>query len=239
MLHRTLAVFMCFMPLALTAYAQPAINSGANTDNSTASLPLRNVQIEVRQVQREDGQRSGVQGNTRVDVGTNGLGGQGSQISINGQLQVEQRQSRQSNSATQYALVLNGRSTRISLGTSTPLRLMQTYFRNGALFMTPGTVMLQTNTGFVATPRWDGSDRVELEISAQQAVPAGTASRGLAGVGISQTSSTSSTLVLPLGEWTTVAQSEQDSSGASSGLGGTAEQSARSGYDVQVRLTIK
>lgn len=236
MMPCTLGIFVCFMPLALTAYAQQAINSEASTESSVASLPLRNVQIEVRQVQREDSQRSGVQGNSRVDVGTNGRDGQ---IAINGQVQVEQRQSRQSSSATQYALVLNGRSSRLSLGTSTPLRLMQTYFRNGALFITQGTVMLEANTGFVATPRCSGGERVELEISAQQASRAGANTTGASGNTAIQTSGTSSTLVLPLGEWVTVAQSEQDSSSSTSGLGGIGNQTRSSGSDVQVRLTLK
>ena len=236
MMPRTLGIFVCFVALALTAYAQTAINSGASTESSAASLPLRNVQIEVRQVQREDSQRSGVQGNTRVDVGSIGRDGQ---ISINGQLQVEQRQSQQSSSAMQYALVLNGRSTRLSLGTSTPLRLMQTYFRNGALFITQGTVMLEANTGFVATPRWSGGERVELEISAQQASRARANTNGASGNGAIQTSAMSSTLVLPLGEWVTVAQSEQDSSSSTSGLGGVGNRTRNSGSDVQVRLMLK
>lgn len=233
MMLRTLGIFICFMPLALTAYAQSAINSGASTESTATSLPLRNVQIEVRQVQREDTQRAGVQSSTRVELGTGG------QLEANGQLKVEQRQSRQSSSATQYALVLNGRSTRISLGSSTPLRLMQTYIRNGTLFVTQGTVMLQANTGFVATPRWTGGDRVELEISAQQSNPAGAGVRGTSDTGAIQTSGASSTLVLPLGEWTTVAQSEQDDVRTTSGVGSASSQTGYSGSDVQVRLTVK
>jgi hypothetical protein len=223
MMPRTLGILMLFMPLALTAYSQPTINSGTSAGISATDLPQRNVQIEVRQLQREDKQRAGVQ--VRTPSGSI----QGSSIASHGQLQVEQRQSRQSNNTTQYALVLNGRSTRVNLGSSTPLRLMQTYVRNGALFITQGTVMLEAHTGFVATPRWHGGDRVELEISAQQSGRTGAL----------QTSNTSSTLLLPVGEWVTVAQSEQDSSSSTSGLGGIGNQTRSGGSDVQVRLTLK
>jgi hypothetical protein len=200
---------------------------------TASALPLRNVQIEVRQVQQDNSERSGIQTNPRVDIDRNG------QISMGGQLQIQQRQSSQTNNVRQYALVLNGNSTRISLGTSTPLRLVQTSLRNGVVVTTPGAVLISSNTGFVATPRWSGSDRVELDISAQQTHTPSSLSTSTGDSFTRQISSTSNTLVLPLDVWTTIAQSEQDTSGSLSNLGGNSNQSGRAGYDVQVRLTIK
>lgn len=202
-----------------------------------STLPLRNVQIEVRQVQQGSSERAGVETtNPRVEIDRNG------QVNVGGQLQIQRRQSSQSSNARQYALVLNGNSTRISLGTSTPVRLVHTVVRNGVVVITEGVALLDSGTGFMATPRWNGSDRVALEISAQQQTQA-TGSLGAntntTGGFTRQVSGTSSTLVLPLDVWTTIAQSEQDTAGSSQGLGGGSSQSGRTGYDVQVRLSIK
>jgi hypothetical protein len=184
--------------------------------SAQTALPMRNVQIEVRQVLSQDSQRAGVEGAARVQVERNG------QVGVAGQLQLQQRQTTQSNSVGQYALVLNGRSTRIALGSSTPLRVWQSYLRNGAPVYIQGTVMVDTGSGFWATPRWDGGQWVELEIAAQQ-----------------MNASVSSTLVLPLNEWTTIAQSDQNMVGSSAGLGGSSNQSGHTASDVQVRLTIR
>jgi hypothetical protein len=237
---------LCFATLAHPVLAQvsPAVIAReaaaiANQNNTNpqataaaaaaaaSALPLRNVQIEVRQVQQDSTERAGIEAtNPRVEIDRNG------QVNVGGQLQIQRRQSSQTSSARQYALVLNGNSTRITLGTSTPVRLVQTVVRNGVVVSTQTVGLLDSGTGFIATPRWNGSDRVALEISAQQTqATVGSFSR--------QVSGTSSTLVLPLDVWTTIAQSEQDTSGSSSSLGGGTSQSGRSGYDVQVRLTIK
>lgn len=190
-------------------------------------LPLRNLQIEVRQVQHEDSQRAGLESHGGVRVNPDGS------VAVAGQVRAQDTQARQSGTAVQQVLVLNGRSAHIALRTDTPVRLMQTFARNGVLVFTQGTVLLQRGTGFRATPRWDGSDRVELEIAAQQALNTSVAGAGQA------SSSTASVLVLPLGEWMTVAQSEQQTSDNRSGLGGTVTQASQTSTDVQVRLTVR
>jgi hypothetical protein len=190
-------------------------------------LPLRNLQIEVRQVQHEDVQRAGLESHGGVRVNPDGS------VALAGQVQAKDTQARQSGTAVQQVLVLNGRSAHIALRTDTPVRLMQTIARNGVLVFTQGTVLLQKGTGFRATPRWDGSDRVELEIAAQQALNTSVASTGQA------SNSTASVLVLPLGEWMTVAQSEQQTSDSRSGLGGMVNQASQISTDVQVRLTAR
>lgn len=211
------------MPLCLAAIAQPAPDLIAKT----SPLPLRNLQIEVRQVQHEDRQRAGLESHGGVRVNPDGS------LAVTGQVRAQDTQARQSATAVQQVLVLNGRSAHIAVRTDTPLRLMQTFVRHGVLVFTQGTVLLQTGTGFLATPRWDGSDRVELEIAAQQAVNTSPA-------GIPQPSnSMRSVLVLPLGEWMTVAQSEQQTTDARSGLAGTFSQASQTSTDVQVRLTVR
>jgi hypothetical protein len=131
--------------------------------------------------------------------------------------------------AQQQVLVINGRSASVALRSSTPLRLMQTRFRGGRPYLVPGVVLLDASTGFIATPRWDGSDVAELELSATQASPAMPGARGLQG------SSSASSVYVNLGEWVTVAESAVDSQG--SGWGGTDSRQQRS--ELQVRLTVR
>lgn len=185
--HLVLAKFMAVTPV-VQAYA--AIISGAQ---SNAELPLRNLQIEVRQVRHDNAQTADSASDT-------------SQQSI------------------QRILVLNGHKARIALRNSTPLRVMQSFVRNGTLLITQGTVLLESGTGFVATPRWDGSEWVELAISARGADPG---------------AHMSSVLMVPLGEWTTVARSEQSYSASQSGTGGTGTQTLQTDTDVELRLTVR
>ena len=187
--RRHALVVASFWPLAPAGYAQAAPDSIANL----SPLPLRNLLIEVRQVQSDDSQRAGVE-----------LGNRGG---------VQMNQSRNSGSATQQALVLNGRPVRLGLQTTTPIRLLQGFVRNGRVVTTVGTVLLEAGTGFSATPRWDGGALVELELAAQQALRASNAVPGAV-----SSSTTSSVLALPLDEWTTVGESEQSSQSSNSGL---------------------
>lgn len=228
MKRRSLLIYASFLPLALMEHAQAAPDSIANP----TALPLRNLQIEVRQVQSGESQRNeaGSAGGVQID-------NQG-QVAVQGTLRLQQRQSQQSSTANQLVLVLNGRSARIALGTVWPLRVFQTWLRDGRLITTQGTLLLQAGTGFSATPRWDGSEVVELEIAAQQA-PGNTGNSGNAVSALQNNSSTTSVVVVPLGEWSTVAQSEQNSQDQQSGLAGSARASTQSRTDVQVRVTAR
>jgi hypothetical protein len=205
-----------------------AICTAQSLPPAAQPLPLRNLMIEVRQVQSSSRDTSGITGSGVVTLGSGGQSG------INGQLQIQQRSQTQSGSTGQLALVLNGRSTRISLGSSVPFRVYQTYWRNGQRVLGQGTVLLEAGTGFSATPRWDGSDVVELEIGAQQALSALSQPGGL-----NPQASVGSTVIVPLGEWSTIAQSEQSSSSTDRGLGGTGNSASQSSVEMQVRVTVR
>ncbi|WP_146097399.1 hypothetical protein [Rhodoferax sp. TS-BS-61-7] len=208
--RRHALVFASFWPLALMEYALAAPDLIANP----STLPMRNLLIEVRQVQSDDSQRTGVELGNRPGVQMN--------------------QSRNSGSATQQALVLNGRPVRLGLQTTTPIRLLQGFVRNGRVVTTVGTVLLEAGTGFSATPRWDGGALVELELAAQQALRSGSALPGA-----TATSGTSSVLALPLDEWTRVGESEQSSQSSTSGLTGGQQQSGVVRTEVQVRVSVR
>jgi hypothetical protein len=207
-----LALFWHLVP---TVYAQTAINSGANA----TPLPLRNLLIEVRQVQSEDGQQAG------VDV-------QGGRVT--GGL----AQGRSSGTAVQQILILNGRPARIAVQTQTPLRLLQSFVRNGQIIITQGTVLIEAGTGFSALPRWDGGDVVEVELNTQQALRPLFPQAGAVNAQSAQ-SSTGSNMLFPLGEWMTVAESEQNLQNNQQRLRGAQTQSGVAKTEVQLKVSLR
>jgi hypothetical protein len=211
MKRRRALIYASFWPLASVDIAQAAPDLIANS----GVLPLRNLRIEVRQVQADDSQRAGVE-----------IGGPG-------QPSAQLNQSRSSGTTTQQALVLNGRPVRLLLQTTTPIRLLQGFVRNGRVVISQGTVLLEAGTGFSATPRWDGGALVELELAAQQALRPGSAVPGT-----SASSANSSVLALPLDEWTTVGESDQNYDNRNSGLTGAQQQSGNTRTEIQVRVSL-
>ncbi len=204
-----------FWHLAPAVYAQAAINSGANA----TPLPPRNLLIEIRQVQSEDGQRAG------VDV-------QGGRVT--GGL----AQGRSSGTAVQQILILNGRPARIAVQTQTPLRLLQSFVRNGQIVTTQGTVLIEAGTGFSALPRWEGGDVVEVELNTQLALRPLFPTAGMVNAPPAQ-SSTGSSMLLPLGEWMTVAETEQNLQNNQQSLRGAQLQSGLTRTEVQLRVSLR
>lgn len=202
----------------------PALPS-AQTVVTPAPLPLRNLLIEVRQDdgRNDSSERVAADVNARVQPGR-------SEVDI--AIEARRRESTRSGSAQQQVLVLNGRPTAISLGSAVPLRLRQFIVQNGIRRSLPGTVWVQAGTGFTATPVWEGGDTVYLELVATQGrQPLGPQA------------STSTTLMLPLDEWTTIADSEdvQDQRQNAAGLGGGGRDTRSSSQSlrVQVRVSVR
>ncbi|MFZ5565536.1 MAG: hypothetical protein ACOY95_00885 [Pseudomonadota bacterium] len=202
----------------------PALPS-AQTVVTPAPLPLRNLLIEVRQDdgRSDSNERVAADVNARVQPGR-------SEVDV--AIEARRRESIRSGSAQQQVLVLNGRSTAISLGSGVPLRLRQFIVQNGIRRSVPGTVWVQAGTGFMATPVWEGGDSVYLELVATQGrQPLGPQA------------STSTTLMLPLDEWTTIADSEdaQDQRQNAAGLGGGGRDTRSSSQSlrVQVRVSVR
>jgi hypothetical protein len=214
---------------SVVAPAQTVINSGTfgdgNSSRPATDLPLRNLQIEVRQVEQDKASRE------RLDASASARLQPGQSSAAIG-IQAQSSQSSRTGTAQQQVLVLNGRRAAIVLGQAVPLRLLRTIRLNGIWRTVPGTVWLQAGTGFDALPRWDGSGMVELELSASR-------SRGAAtGSGVDN-SLASSTLILPLGEWMTIAQSDQDQDSQQSGLIGQGRSSSQNRLEVQVRVSVR
>ncbi len=212
--HRVLLLALLGLPALLRA--QPA---------GVEPLPLLNLLIEVRQ---DDGRSSGSERvaadiNARVQPGR-------SEVDIG--IEARRRDSTSSGRAQQQLLVLNGRPAAIALGLSVPVRLRQLLTQGGIRRSVPGTVWLQAGTGFTATPVWEGGDTVYLELSATQGRQP-----------LAPQASTSSTVLLPLDEWTTIADSEdvQDQRQNAAGLGGGGRDTHSSSQTlrVQVRVSLR
>ncbi|MEO7886726.1 MAG: hypothetical protein ABI893_01200 [Polaromonas sp.] len=213
-------ILMLFMALAPGLRAQPAINSGASTE----TLPMRNLQIEVRQVRGSSSSREalGAQGGVVLQPGNSGA---------NVNITAQNSQRSDSRDLMQRVLVLNGRNVNINLGNSRPLRLVQTFVQNGVVRYIGGTVLIEANSGFSARPVWRGGDSAELELAAAQSMRSGSA--------LPSTSSASTALALPLNEWVTVAQSDDALSGSNNGLTGSSQSASREGVRVEVRMTVR
>ena len=215
--------------LAVTAAAQTVIHSGplgnADPERSVAALPLRNLQIEVRQIEQDKLTRE------RLDA-TLAARLQPGQSAAAIDIQAQTQQSNRSGTARQQVLVLNGRRTAIHLGQTVALRVLRTIWHNGVWRTVPATLWLQAGSGLEALPRWDGGNMVELELSARQSRPAA------AGSGVDATA-TASTLMLPLGEWMTIAQSEQELDQQQSGLSSQGRTSSQARLEVQVRVSLR
>ena len=219
--RRGTVILMLLSALTPVLHAQHAINSIAPVTTNTILLPLRNLQIEVRQVRSDETGQAQVAASGAVDWGR---GATTATLAATAQ----NRARAQASHIQQRVLVLNGRRASIALGNIVPLRLVQSWLQNGVWVRAVGTVLLEVGTGFVATPRWDGQDQVELELAAAQGSRADP----------TQSASTTTQLMLPLDQWVTVAQSETDTVDANPGLAGASAASQRASTQVQVRVSL-
>ncbi len=232
MTHRLLAL----PSMALTALTALMLMAGAAAAQGYAtaptgveSLPLRNLQIEVRQVRgsSQSGSQLQAQGGVTLSPGQSGA---------NVQINAQDSQRDSNRDLVQRVLVLNGRQAAIRLGNSVPLRLVQTVVQGGVLRVISGSVLVDANSGFSARPVWRGGNSAELELAAGQSARGGP---GAYPPGAISSSSTDTVLSLPLGEWVTVAQSDDALSGSSSQLGGSAQSNSREALRVEVRLSVR
>lgn len=196
-----------------SALACLLLASTAGAHAQTTALPLKNLLIEVRQNRSDASQSQGIDITQAIPL---------------------QNNSRSSEARTlQSSLVLNGRSVRLMSGTTAPLRLSQSYLRNGVIVVLPSTVWLEAGTGFMATPRWAGDGFVELELQAQQATTSLPNASAVVG---QQTSSTQ--VLVPLNEWTSIAHSDSGLDGQQSGIGQSRNRQEQGSFSLQVRISV-
>jgi hypothetical protein len=222
-----------YKPVLGFALAWGAALASAQTITPGMSLPMRNVLIEVRQ---DDGQTSNqdrleAQARVRTQPGRTEA-----DVALNAQSQQSSRNSR----AQQQVLVLNGQPTALRTGVTLPLRLRQTVTQGGIRRLVPGTVWLEAGSGLTATPVWDGGDMVYLALAAAQGPDPARARAELARGEISR-AEVSTTLLLPLDEWVTIADTDetQDQQLNAYGIGaGQTQSSGTRRWRVQVRVSV-
>lgn len=184
--------------MVITALAMLVPGPAQAQTPAGATLPLRNLSVELRQVSDNQTQSSGA----RVDVQVQGSPRAGEIV-----LRTQPSGSSQQDALAQQVLVLNGRQASFNIGQSQPVQLLWLGIQGAVV----GTVWLEQQSGLVVQPRWQGGNQVELRLSAQQATrddPRTNANSATAGLPATTTASTRTELLVPLNEWVTIAQAQ-------------------------------
>ncbi len=226
-MHRHLALigFLSLFPkpfeaVARTESAQSAPQSiVAQAQANPAVLPVRNLQIEIRQIGSAANQRSSLDAQGRVILQP----GQSRGEAVVG---IDESRTTQSRNLQQQALVLNGRSVSFSLGHTVPMRVVQVLAYKDALHMVPTAVLIERNSGFTARPLWYGDDVAEVEISVTLAQGA-------------RQSKVSTTLPVQLNEWITIAQIDDAQHGGMSGILSRINEQGLSSLHLEMRVSVK
>jgi hypothetical protein len=169
---------------ALNALAQP-------------SLPQRNLLVEWRMNSSSEQQRQGAGLRTGEITVSSGGGVQG-----RGGAVVTSTTRSSSQTGLQQLQVLNGGQARIYLGSIRPVAQWQVGVDGGPGWQAwSSTTLVDTGRGITVRPRWSGGQLVTVELEARLAQQAPYGPDG-------QTESTEvmTTVQLPLGSWTAVAQ---------------------------------
>jgi hypothetical protein len=201
------------------AQAQTLAQAQVQAQARSAVLPLRHLQIEIRQTGSVASERSSVDAQGRVILQPGSSRGE---VGIS----VDQSRGVQNRSLQQQALVLNGRSVSFSLGQTVPLRVVQVLIYKDVLNLVPSAVLIDRNSGFTARPLWYGDDVAEVEISTMLAQGA-------------RQSKVSTTLPIYINEWITIAQTEDALSSSHQGTLSRSSASEQSSLRVEMRVTVK
>jgi hypothetical protein len=206
-------------PEIIVTQVQARTQAPTQAQANSSVLPLRNLQIEIRQIGNLDAQRSSVDAQGRVILQPGSSRGE---VGIG----IDQSRGVQNRSLQQQALVLNGRSVSFSLGQTVPLRVVQVLIYKDAVNLVPSAVLIDRNSGFTARPLWYGDDVAEVEISTMLAL------------GARQTK-VSTTLPVYINEWITIAQMEESQTSSSSGVLSRSSEQGQSSLRVEMRVTVK
>ena len=215
-----------------------ALGSGLPAPAQTGpnvGLPLRNLLVEVRQGEEEEGsqRRQGASGAVVISGGPSSSNVSGGVSVHNGQVHSTRR-----GDGVQQVLVLNGGRAAVRLGHTQALQWYQVAWneRDGATLL-PSTLWLEAGRGIVVQPRWTaGSSTVTVEISAESSRlhPQGSPAEGM----LREGASASTTLQVPLGEWVTMASTAEHSQQRDQRVWSSHEASREGRRIVQIRVTL-
>lgn len=230
--RRALVLAFAGALLTLGAQAQPQIGQPANR------LPLRNLLVEVRQV---DEGSSSVQGGG-VERGAVVISSDG-RVSGGADAGWQASTRQRNDSIAQQLRVLNGGRASMRLGQSVPLQWWQAYVTPQGVQVVPTTVFSEAGKGFTVRPSWPGGNapvtvEVQTELSRVRD-PNLTIGGDPANGAATENFTTLTTLQFPLGEWVTVASSGQDGSSSERGVLSSRDASRSRQIVVQMRVTVQ
>ena len=191
-----------------------------------ASLPMRNLLVEVRQAEASslDASAAGVERGAVV-IGSDG------RVSGRATLGVEARSGSAGAQVSQQLTVLNGGRASLRMGTAQPVQWLQVALTpQGPAVVGLGSSFVDTGRGVLVQPRWPGGNApVTVEVEVESSAP--TREGGTAGT------RSLTTLALPLGEWVTVAETGESGTRRESGTLSTRDVAAGRRLVVQMRVS--
>lgn len=228
-----------------------------------AEGPRQNLWVELRWVDaRLTGAALAAVPGGAVVVGTGGTATSSGSAGLSTQRREDERQ------PTQRLLVLNGASARVQLTERTPIQWVdytaQVDASSGTPSVTPsngpsanpnaGTKVwaaprsnvIEQTQGFTVKPHWPGGRQpVRVEVQAQaprmdatSGMPAGVAPAGTEGESPSTQLSTQTVVLLPLGQWLTVARSGSMPLRAERGVLSSRDTESHSTRELQIRVDL-
>jgi hypothetical protein len=222
-----------------------------------ADGPRQNLWVELRWVESRltGAALAAVQGGAVV-VGTAGTVTSSGGVGLSTQRREDERP------PTQRLLVLNGATARVKLTERTPIQWVDYTAQvdpnsasagaagtagsnanaSSKVFAAPRSGMVEQTQGFTVTPHWPGgrqSVRVELQAQAPRiAATAGLSGAGAAGEQASSQLSTQTVVLLPLGQWQTVARSGSTPQRSEPGLLSSRDTESHSLRELQIRVEL-
>jgi hypothetical protein len=206
-------------------------------------LPQRNLAVEARVVESSALERQTIAGGGTVVIGTSGTGGSTLSAGTGG---VRVGTDSQRSDSVQRVLVLNGGRATLRLSQWLPLRTAEWVWAGNGRGVGSSTVWVDIGQGLSVRPSWPGGNQpVRAEIAIESTARNDTRGSTLPDASAPRLS-ISTELSMPLGEWVSVGQVFDDSSGAAAGIGAGAggagvvssTRSLRRELSVQLRVTL-
>ncbi|HEU4458965.1 MAG TPA: hypothetical protein VFR90_07570 [Methylibium sp.] len=226
-------VAACLAGLASAAFAQQPPGGGER-------LPQRNLLVELRQTDGSsgDGNVGGIRSGS-VTIGPNGEVRPRADVTIGSTSQTRGADS------TQMLRVLNGGQGLLSTGVSQPVTWYAPVWTPQGQGVVGTTGLVDVGRRVAVRPRWPGGVApVTVEIRSEASAMAGGGSGSRYGLdgrplpeGSTETAGLLTTLQLPLGEWVTVAGTEQSAQRSDSGTVYRSESRTQSRSLLQMRVS--
>jgi hypothetical protein len=190
-----------------------------------APLPAVNLRAEVRWVDASQVQRDSVGGAGSVTVGTGGS------VSADAQVTLRATSREAEGQTLQQVLVLNGGSAQVRLSQAVPLQWVEAVQGPRRSAGVLRQTWVEVTAGVVLRPRWPGGAApVDLEVVAEAPIGgAETANPGREVIG--------TRVLVPLGEWFTLARSDTQRAVSERGTLSTRDIERSAQRELQVRIS--